>query len=269
VQCVTWGHPVTTGIEAIDYFISSDDLEIAESDQHYTERLVRLRNLAIYYYRPALSSELSGVRSAEQETRRAAFSLPTTGCLYGCPQSLLKLHPDFDEIIAGILRRDLLGSLVLLKGARPVWEQSLRQRFETTMPDVVDRIRFVPRQDYLRFLELNSLIDVLLDPLHFGGGNTSYEGLAMGVPIVTLPSQFLRGRITWALYRQMGVLDCVVNSAQEYIDRAVQLGTDHDYRATVKAKIAGASELLFENSAGVRELEMFLRQAVDGAPGLP
>src|SRR5207247_8154977 len=42
VQCVTWGHPVTTGIPTLDYFLSSELLEGEGAEQHYTENLVRL-----------------------------------------------------------------------------------------------------------------------------------------------------------------------------------------------------------------------------------
>jgi predicted O-linked N-acetylglucosamine transferase (SPINDLY family) len=105
-------------------------------------------------------------------------------------------------------------------------------------------------------------MDVLLDPLHFGGGNTSYEALAVGAPIVTLPSAYLRGRITAALYRQMAMGDCVVGDAAEYVERAVRLGTEADYRAHVRAQILGANGVLFENGTGVRALERFLRSVV-------
>ena len=56
----------------------------------------------------------------------------------------------------------------------------------------------------------------------------------------------------------MGVMDCVVSSPSEYIDLAVKLGTDADFRAAVSAKIQAGSDVLFENPAGVRELEEFL-----------
>ena len=45
VQCVTWGHPVTTGIPALDYFVSSELLEPDGAEAHYAERLVRLPRL--------------------------------------------------------------------------------------------------------------------------------------------------------------------------------------------------------------------------------
>src|SRR5262249_21009143 len=94
--------------------------------------------------------------------------------------------------------------------------------------------------------------------LHFVGGNTSYQALAFGVPIVTLPSAYLRGRITLALYRQMGMLDCVAADAGDYVEKAVRLGTDPEYRAHVSAKIREASAVLYENDAGVRAFESFL-----------
>jgi protein O-GlcNAc transferase len=253
VQCVTWGHPVTSGIGTVDYFISSEHLESDEWESQYTEKLVRLKNPAIYYYRPMAPSPLAA---------RATFGLPETVTLYGCPQSLFKFHPEFDEILGGILRQDPQGTLVLVQGEHSHWEQILRQRFAATMPDVLERVRFLPYQEHDRFLNLNAVVDVLLDPIHYGGGNTSYEGLALGVPIVTLPSSLLRARITHMLYRQMGVLDCVVHSAQEYVERAVRLGTDADFSAEVRAKIRGNSDLLYENKKGVQELEQFLEEAV-------
>src|SRR5256885_1044518 len=54
VQCVTWGHPETTGLETIDYFVSSGEMETVEADNHYSERLVRLPSLTFYYHRSEL-----------------------------------------------------------------------------------------------------------------------------------------------------------------------------------------------------------------------
>jgi protein O-GlcNAc transferase len=259
VQCATWGHPVTTGIDTIDYFISSAALETPAAAEHYTETLVRLKTLPIYYYRPELPAQLQA---------RQRFGVGENAHVYACPQSLFKLHPDFDVLLGGILRGDPEGVLLLSWGLAPNWEQLLQQRFAVTLPDVLGRIRFLPRLDRPDFLNLMALTDVLLDPLYFGGGNTSFEGLAVGTPIVTLPGQFLRGRITFALYDQMQMLDCVVHSSQEYVELALRLGTDADFRARMRKKILAANGVLYQNSEGVRELEQFWQRAVrdGGAP---
>jgi predicted O-linked N-acetylglucosamine transferase (SPINDLY family) len=136
------------------------------------------------------------------------------------------------------------------------------KRFSTSMPDVIDRIRFMGWLRYDDFLNLNAISDVLLDPLYFGGGRTSYEALASGLPIVTLPSQFMRGRMSHAMYQKMKVLDCVARSPEDYVNIAVKLGSEPDYRRAVHKKILAANHVLYEDKETVRELEEFFEKAV-------
>ncbi len=123
------GHPVTTGIETIDCFISSESLEIAEADQHYSEMLIRLKAMPVYYYRPAPPCPLKG---------RGHFGLNDSDHIYVCPQSLFKFHPEFDAILGNILRADTRGKVVLSQRWTPHLEQLLRRRFAATLPDVVE-----------------------------------------------------------------------------------------------------------------------------------
>ena len=251
VQCVTWGHPVTTGIKTMDYFVSSELLEPDNASRHYSERLIRLKQLPAYYYRPAISEPLKS---------RRELGLSESAHLYLCPQSLFKIHPDFDEMIAGILQSDPQGELILIDGMSKHWNTLLMGRFRETMPHVVDRIRFVPRLNGHDFLGLLSVVDVILDPLHWSGGNTTFEALTFGTPIVTLPSEFMRGRVTYGCYTQMGVLDCVAVTKDKYVKQAVRLGTDPTYREKIKARILAANHVLYENLEVVREYELaFLR----------
>jgi predicted O-linked N-acetylglucosamine transferase (SPINDLY family) len=249
IQCVTWGHPVTSGIPAIDYFISSELLEDDRAQSQYTERLVRLKNLAVCYHRPTLS--------AGNKTR-ADFGLPPDATLYGCLQMLQKFHPDFDPLIADILRQDPDALLLLVRGLNRNWDDLLLKRFSRTLGDVLDRVRFLPRMSYDDFLWLTSLCDVMLDPIHFGGGNTSYEAFAFGVPVVTLPSPFLRGRISLALYRMMGIDDFTARDPETYIQLASSLGKNTPLRQAARDQILNRCPVLYHNQSGLRELETFL-----------
>ena len=47
-QFTAWGHPVTTGSPEMDFYLSSDLMEPPEAQDHYTETLVRMPNLALY-----------------------------------------------------------------------------------------------------------------------------------------------------------------------------------------------------------------------------
>jgi predicted O-linked N-acetylglucosamine transferase (SPINDLY family) len=256
VQCVTWGHPLTTGIPTMDYFISSRLMEPPDGAEHYTEKLVPLDSLSIYYYRPP----------EPPPARREDFGLHPDAHLYVCPQSIYKFHPEYDRLLGEILRRDPLGRLVLIRWAYPHSDDLLRERFATVMPDVLDRIDFIPRLQQSQFVSLLGLSDVLLDPIHFGGGHTSLDALALGTPVVTLPGQFLRGRITMGLYRKMGLMECVASEPDHYVAIAVHLGTDPDYRRRLSERIREANAALFEDRDSVVQLEAFFRQAVANRP---
>ena len=182
--------------------------------------------------------------------------------MYVCPQSLFKIHPEFDALLGGILRADLEGQVLLLCGQQPHWTEIIKGRLSRTIPDVAQRVKFLPRQSSDDFLRLLATADVLLDPIHFGGGNTTYEALEFGTPIVTWPGAFMRGRVTYACYRKLGIMDCVAADGDEYVKLAVRLGTDPAWREEIRSRILAAKDVLFENPAAVRELECFFVTAV-------
>jgi predicted O-linked N-acetylglucosamine transferase (SPINDLY family) len=105
--------------------------------------------------------------------------------------------------------------------------------------------------------------------MHFGGGRTSYEAFAVGLPFVTLPSPFLRSRLTFGMYKKMQITDGIAGSPEEYVDIAVRLGTEADYRTAVRARILEANRVLYEDAEAVREFERFFEEVsrTSGAGG--
>jgi protein O-GlcNAc transferase len=256
VQCVSFGHPDTSGIPSIDYFVSNDLYEPHDAAQHYSERLFQLRDLPTlaYYYRPerrtpAMTREQLGLRDREH--------------LYLCPQTLFKLHPDFDRLLSGILERDSLGRVLLIAGHCAEWNLQLRQRFMRYMPRLAERILFLPRLNYAAFLQLLGVADVMLDTIHFNGMNTSLEAFAVGTPVVTLPKSLQRGRHTRAMYLKMGIEACIAADEDAYVDSAVGLAVDRDRRRTMHELIMRRSEVLFEDQRVVTEFERFFATVTD------
>jgi protein O-GlcNAc transferase len=255
VQCVSFGHPDTTGIPTVDYFISNDLYEAPGAQQHYSERLYLLHDLGslAYYYRP---------EQAQPQKERSHFGLSDDEHVYVCPQNLFKFHPDMDELIAGILRRDARGKLVLINGRIDHWTDLLKRRWQESAPEVMDRIVFLPRMDSVDYVNLIAVSDVMLDTLHFNGMNTSLDAFAVGTPIVTWPRSLQRGRHTQAMYRKMGLTECIVDNAQAYIDQALRLASDTGYRAAMKSEILKRNSALFEDIRVVREFERFFQETV-------
>lgn len=247
IQISTWGHPETSGSPNMDYFLSSSLLEPPGAEQNYTEALLLLDRLGIYYENP---------RSEVNRTRgRSQFGLPESATWYVCPQSLFKFHPDFDAIIAGILTEDRNGILVTLEGKSSEWTRRLRARWELTMPELLDRIHFLPALPHADYLRLLELADVMLDPIHFGGGNSSYEALAVGTPIVTMPGQFLRSRITYGLYQTIRFNALIATTPSEYIQLATTTARNPDLRKSLSTQIQTQHPTLFENPSDVTSFE--------------
>ena len=253
VQCTSWGVPGTSGISEVDYYLSSDLIEVPDADAHYTEVLYRAETLLAYEYRMTLP---------DSPKRRSDFGLPADRNLYLCPQQLGKIHPDFDPILGEILRRDERGLVALVEDLHQHAGECLRERLARTIPDVVQRIVLLRRQTLSDYMCLVAAADVLLDSLHYGGGITAYDAFSFDQPIVTLPSQYRRGRYALGCYRKMGMMDCVAATPEEYADIAVRLGTDQEYRESIRARIRSAAGVLFEDLESVREFERFLLMAV-------
>lgn len=257
VQCVTLGHPVTTGIPNMDYFLSADVLETADAADHYSEILIRMENISSYFKQRALSGKIP---------RRADFGLPADARLYACGQNPIKFHPEFDAVLAEILRRDPKGRLVLFNGHKTEqWGQQLMQRFRMSMPDVADRVLFLPYMELDAFLGFLQSTDAVLDTPHFSGGTTSFESFALGIPVVTWPGEYARSRPTYALYKQMNVLDLVAENGAQYVELALRLASDPAWKKQLQARLLKQRHVLYENIGAIRELERFFEASVAAA----
>jgi predicted O-linked N-acetylglucosamine transferase (SPINDLY family) len=255
VQYTSWGTLVTTGVSEVNYYLSSELVEAADADRHYTEKLIRFHSLLSCHGR---------IAAPDAPRSRSRFGLPDGKHLYVCLQNLLKIHPDFDPMLAEILRRDPRGVIVLKENKFATAGRLLRERFRRTMPDVMERVVMLPWQDYDNYLRVLALSDVVLDPLHYGAGSTTYEIFSFNLPIVTLPGVLNVGRYTQACYRKMGLEEPIAADAHDYVDLAVRLGTDSDYRNAMRQRIAAASDVLFDDCDIVTEYERFFDRAVAG-----
>lgn len=236
LQIVAWGHPETTGIDTIDYFLAADDIETPQAQSHYSERLLRPKAFFLGGYpRPPTPQALD----------RAALGLPADRRLYGCLQPAFKLHPDFDAAFRQILERDPRAEILLLE-ARPAWQKDLQRRFARTLGSYEERVRFLPYMLHARFMATLGNMDVALDPFYFGGGNSSAEALSLGVPLVTLPGAHLYGRLTLGLYQELGLRECIAASVDDFAETALRLANERDYRENISSQIREHAQRLFD-----------------------
>ena len=95
-----------------------------------------------------------------------------------------------------------------------------------------------------------------------GGGLTLYDGFSLNKATVTLPGQFVRGRYCSAMYHAMGVDECVATDRDDYVTRAVRLGTNAEFRRHVELQITTDGDVLFDNRNAVREHEAIFERLI-------
>jgi CRISPR-associated protein Csy1 len=254
LQCAGWGHPVTSGLASIDYFLSSRAAEPADAAAHYREKLVLLDGLGVSYPRPLCPNSKN----------RGDFGLPASKTLYLCPQSLFKLHPDFDALLARVLTNDADGVLVLFAADNPALTSCFIDRLTGVFAryglDIRQRVVVLPYLRHPDYLEVNRLCDVMLDPPHWSGGNTALDALASGLPIVTFNGRFMRGRQSAAMLKQVGLAQLIARDADDYARIAHALAHDSAWRDEIQTQLRARVDTLFDQAAAIASLQRFLEQ---------
>jgi CRISPR-associated protein Csy1 len=255
VQCCGWGHPTTPGHPEIDWYISCEAMEPPGAQAHYNERLALLPGLGTCYTMP----------DAPAEGSRADFGLPEDRTLYLVPQSLFKIHPDNDELIAQVLARDPRGVAVLFASDQDRVTETFAGRLANALArhklDLRERVLFSRPVDHPTYLRFNQLCDVMIDTVLWSGGNTSLDALYMGLPVVTRPGELMRGRQSAAMLGILGVRELVAADFEQHVATVVRLGADADERRSLSERILAARGALFGREEPVRALEEFLERA--------
>jgi len=245
-QLAGWGHPVTSGHATIDGFVSCAEMEPPDGHAHYVEPLLRLPGIGTSYRRLAVPDRPS----------RARFNLPDDRVLLLCPQSLFKVHPDNDLLFARVLAANPRASLVMFDGRHPRVTDLFMRRvvcaFDAHGVSARERLIVLPPFPHEDYLRINLVCDAMVDTLHWSGGNTSLDALACGLPVVTLPGAYMRGRQSAAMLRFVGAPELVAQDPDDYLRIATGLIGDAPSRAAIAEKIRNGLGTLFDTSAPVQ-----------------
>jgi predicted O-linked N-acetylglucosamine transferase (SPINDLY family) len=258
VQCASWGHPVTSGFPTIDYFVSSDLMEPPNAAAQYSENLIRLPNLSIYY---------EPVDVAPAEIDRAELKLRPDAVVYWCAQSLPKYLPQFDEVFARIAVETPGCQFAFIefgggRGVTELFKLRLERAFGAAGLDAKDHCVFLPRLAPDRFAAAIGQCDVVLDSIGWSGCNSILESLVHNVPIVTFAGEMMRGRHAAAILNMMKVRDTTARTLDEYVAMASLLGRDEARREDVSSQIAANKHRLYRDLRCIAGLQSFLEEAV-------
>ena len=257
VQCNSWGHPDTSGMSSLDSFFSSDLMEPPDGAAHYTEELVRLPNLSIYY---------EPVETAAVAMTRAELHLRDDATVFWCGQSLYKYLPQYDHVFAHIAKEAGNCQFVFIRhtGGPPVndlFQKRLERAFAEAGLNASDHTVFLGRLNQNQFVSAIGQSDVFLDSIGWSGCNSALESLAHDLPIVTARGKTMRGRHSAAILEMMGVTDTIADTLDDYVAISVKLARDPLARRAARQRIADNKEKLYRDRAVISALEDTIERA--------
>jgi protein O-GlcNAc transferase len=260
VQCNAWGHPDSSGFPTLDHYLSSALMEPPDGEEHYTERLVRLPNLSIYYEPPD---------AAPAAADRAALGLRPGATVFWCAQSLPKYLPQYDQVFPRIAQQagECQFAFIRFPGAARIttqFQERLERAFAAFGLHAADHCVFLPRLKPREFVAAIGACDAVLDSIGWSGCNSVLESLLHDLPIVTLTGALMRGRHASAILTMMDVPETITASIDDYVTAAVRIARDAEWRASLRTKIARNKHRLYRDNTCITALEDFLAAQARG-----
>jgi len=254
VQAASWGHPETTGLPTIDFYLSAKLLEPENPNNLYSEEVIQLPNLGTYF-------ESQDVEAVNPNLHSLGInpSLPILLCA-GSPS---KYNPNNDFVFVEIAKR--LGQCQFIffnfdDNLTSTLKERLGLVFANAQLDANQFLHFIPFLQKEEFHGLMQKADLYLDTIGFSGFNTAIQAIDCGLPVVTIEGTKMRGRLASAILHHAGLQGLVCNSNKNYVDLVVELIQNLDLLKSYQDKIAQSKAILFDDLEPIRALEDFLIQ---------
>ncbi|MBU3612657.1 tetratricopeptide repeat protein [Polynucleobacter sp. MG-27-Goln-C1] len=252
VQICSWGHPETSGLPTLDYYLSAEQFEDKDSQKYYREKLISLPNLGCYYEPYVGAINLPDLASLGINVNRPILL---------CPGTPYKYNPSNDWILVDIVKKIPHCQLIFFNFPdTPIdlLKKRLSDLFHESNLDFNHHVIFIPLLTTANFYGLMNQADVFLDTIGFSGFNTSIQAIECALPVVTKKGKFMRGRLASGILEQLGMLDLVAKTDDDYINQAVKLTQDKQYRTLITEQIKGNRQKLYCDLAPIKALEEFL-----------
>ena len=226
IQLSGIGYFDTTGLPAVDYYITDNYCDPPGNERFFTEKLLRLPHSHFCYTPPETVLLCQNEWHLHQPVVFGSFS------------NFFKLNDAILQTWLKILRQ-VPDSRLLLKNVHPKQEElDDMQRRLSRLGFPMERVELRLASKY--YLHEYADMDIALDPYPYPGGGTTCEAIYMGVPVISRYGQRHGSRFGYSILQNIGLEELTAATEEEYIEKAVQL--------------AAAPELLQDLHANLRQL---------------
>ncbi|MGK8199220.1 tetratricopeptide repeat protein [Burkholderia cepacia] len=234
VQASWIGYPATTGLAAMDYYLT--DRFVAPHgalDDQFVEQIVRL---------PAIAPFMPPPNCPPVNVLPALHNGYTT---YASFNRLNKLSPHVIQVWARVLHADPTARMALGALDNDRDQQTLTEWFAAAGIDA-NRLTFHRRSNIPVYMQQHHGVDLCLDAFPYTGSTTTLNALWMGVPTVTIPGATMAGRGSAGWLQHVGLDAYIATDEDDFVARALALGRD---TAALQALRAGLRARCGESAA--------------------
>lgn len=254
IQISGLGYMATTGMKAMDYFITDEIVDPpGEHEKYFSEKLLYL------------PSQFSYATRSDVQAPTGAPCMKNGFVTFGSICRYQKISNEMLMVWKEILNR--VPNSVLMMRAQEFASISTMDNAYNRMKAIgfnMDQVTFLPAVfDYL-----NSLLklDLILDTYPYVGGSTTLDAIYMGVPVLTFYGERRSTRFGLSILKNIGLEGLAVDNVADYINRAVGLANDknmldalHKNLRTMLAKSRGLNSAYY-CEAFENQIEKILRE---------
>jgi hypothetical protein len=241
IQINTWGHSITSGIDTIDYYITSNLFEDETAQENYSEKLIRLDSLTTYYLNDSTKKFFS----------KESLNLPVDKKFIFLMFSNKKFNLPFLNLMGKIIenKKDII---YLISNNHSFENKNIIKQV------LNNQVLFIDLCGHNIFCSYMYHSEIILDTFPFGGCNSSMEAFGIGKIVITMPSRFLPGRFTMGFYKKMGIDDAIVDNFDDYAKKAIFYLDNINERNILENRIKEKSHLLFNDDKSVEDWQNML-----------
>jgi predicted O-linked N-acetylglucosamine transferase (SPINDLY family) len=225
IQVIYLAYCGTSGMTTVDYRLSDPYIDPLAADLScYAEQTIRLPQ-TYWCYQPR--------EQCPEVSNPPVFA--NGYVTFGSMNNFAKASEAALDLWSEILRR-VKNSRMLIHSPSGDHRQWVINRF-TQAGVGPDRVQFVGRQPWIRFMESFDRTDIALDPFPYAGGMTTCDTLWMGVPVVSMSGRTAVGRGGQSILCNIGLPELVAHDPEQYVRIAVDLASDTARLANLRRKL--------------------------------
>ena len=231
IQIHWLGYPGTLGLPTIDYLVADDILVPDQSQKYYREKIA--------YMPHCYQSNNPQFIQEEQYVQRGYFNLPKDAFIFTHFNSDYKLDRKTWFVWMEILKavpNSILVFTILTSTEQDIF---IKQLLSDAVNNGIaqNRVIYLKKEDRHQHFNRLQIFNLGLDTYRVNGHTTNADLVCAGIPFITYTSDTYHNRVAKSILHSLDLDDLVCYSFDQYVKKAIELATNPEYYASVKAKV--------------------------------